>query len=77
MPVIECGCGHYKRTLAKDRPRMSLHCACKNCRQVLKWAAKWGGKTPVDLPQPMYMRSDISAVKEQDSMRVFQLRDPA
>ena len=52
MPVIECGCGHYKRTLAKDRPRMSLHCAC-NCRQVLKWAAKWGGKTLVDLPQPM------------------------
>ncbi|MEC8775546.1 MAG: hypothetical protein VXX79_11945 [Pseudomonadota bacterium] len=77
MPVIECGCGHCKLTLAEDRPRMSLYCACKDCRQALKWAAKRGGKTPVDLPKPMYMRSDISAVEGQDSMRAFQLRDPA
>ena len=40
MPVIECGCGHCKLTLAEDCPRMSLCCECKDCPA----SAEMGGK---------------------------------
>ena len=77
MSVIGCECGRCKLTLAEDRPRMSLFCACKDCRQAIKWAALRGGKAPQRMPRPVYVRSDITAVEGEDFMKAYQLRDPA
>lgn len=77
MSSISCSCGQCKLTLANNRPIMSLYCACKDCRQAIKWGELRGGKAPKKLQQPVYVRSDIISVDGENLMKPFQLRNPA
>ena len=56
---------------------MKLYCACKDCRQAIKWGALRGGKAPQNIPHLVYIRSDIISVKGDRYMKAYQLRNPA
>lgn len=43
----------------------------------IKWGAERGGKSPQQLPQLVYIRSDIISVIGDRYMKAFQLRNPA
>ncbi len=77
MPSISCSCGVSKLVLCENRPLMSLYCACKDCTQAIKWGEINGGKPPQNLPQAVYIRSDITSVVGKKYLKAFQLRDPA
>jgi hypothetical protein len=77
MSSISCLCGECKLTLSKNHPMMSLYCACKDCMQAIKYGAIKGGKAPQQLPQLVYVRSDIISVNGIKCMKAFQLRNPA
>ena len=77
MSSISCLCGECTLMLSENRPMMSLYCACKDCTQAIKWGATRGGKAPQQLPQLVYIRSDIISVNGMKWMKAFQLRNPA
>jgi len=77
MSLIQCSCGECKLTTTDDYPIMSLFCACKDCRQAIKWGELRGGKTIQKLPQLIYVRSDIISVVGEKSMKPYQLRKSA
>ncbi len=52
-------------------------CACEDCRQVLSWAEKNGGKKPKNILYSVYFRSDISNYINLENMVVTHLRDDA
>ena len=74
---ISCACGACGLTLNDPTPKMSLLCACEDCRQAAAWAATKGGNAPRDLIRAVYFRSDFSDVRGLDNMRAAQLRDGA
>jgi benzoyl-CoA reductase/2-hydroxyglutaryl-CoA dehydratase subunit BcrC/BadD/HgdB len=59
MSLIKCSCGECKLTTFDDYPMLSLFCACKDCRQAIKWGELRGGKAAQKLPKLIYVRSDI------------------
>ena len=77
MSLIECSCGECKLTTVDDYPMMSLFCACKDCRQAIKWGEMRGGKAPQKLPHLVYVRSDIISIEGERRMKSFQLRNSA
>lgn len=74
---ISCHCDACTLTLNDPVPKMSVLCACEDCRQALKWAAKLGGNAPKDILYSVYLRSDFSEIKGREHMQVTQLRDDA
>lgn len=77
MSLIQCSCGECKLTTTDDYLMMSLFCACKDCRQAIKWGELHGGKTAQKIPQLVYVRSDIISIEGEQSMKPYQLRDSA
>ena len=72
---ILCACGTCGLTLNDPIPKMSLLCACEDCRQAAAWAATKGGNAPRDVIRAVYFRSDFSDVRGLNNMRAVQLRD--
>lgn len=56
---LSCECGLCCLTLNDPVPRYSVLCACEDCRQAVRWAAKFGGKATEDLLRGVYFRSDF------------------
>ena len=77
MSLIQCSCGECKLITTDDYPMMSLFCACKDCRQAIKWGELRGGKTAQKLPQLVYIHSDIVLVEGEQFMKSYQLRNLA
>ena len=74
---ISCLCGDCSLVLTDCKPKMSLLCACEDCRQAVRWAEKHGGKPAEDILYLVYCRSDFSDVSGLANMRVTQLRKAA
>ena len=71
---LSCHCGVCSLTLNDPVPRYSVLCACQDCRQALRWAAKYGGKAPEHLIKNVYLRSDISGATGKTHFLVTKLR---
>ena len=76
-PKITCRCNACELTLSDPTPKMSVLCACEDCRQALSWAAKFGGKKPSGLVHNVYLRCDLSEIVGREHMQATQLRDDA
>ena len=72
---ISCKCGTCRLTLNDPVPRYSVLCACQDCRQALRWAAKFGGQAPSDLVRLTYLRSDFSKIDGKEHIIANKLRD--
>ena len=72
---LSCDCGVCRLTLNDPVPRYSVLCACEDCRQALRWAAKFGGETPEDLLRGVYFRSDFSEIMGKEYIIATKLRN--
>ena len=72
---LSCDCGVCRLTLNDPDPRYSVLCACEDCRQALRWAAKFGGRTPKDILNLVYFRSDFSEIQGKEYIITNKLRD--
>jgi hypothetical protein len=71
---ISCKCGTCRLTLNDPVPRYSVLCACQDCRQALRWAAKFGGQAPSDLVRLTYFRSDFLKIEGKEHIIANKLR---
>lgn len=74
---VSCNCGACALELNDVQPKMSLLCACEDCRQARHWAAKHGAATPKDIIYSVYFRSDFAAFHGVENMFACQLRADA
>ena len=72
---ISCACGACGLSLYDPSPKMSLLCACEDCRQASQWAAIRGGVKPKDILYSVYCRSDLSGVFGLKKMQAVMLRN--
>ena len=77
MSTVSCKCGICSIKLNDDDAKLSIYCACIDCRSALEWCEKHGGEKPSEIPKLIYLRSDLDSVHGSEYMRAFQLRADA
>lgn len=77
MNTVSCKCGICSIKLYDTDAKLGIYCACIDCRNALEWCEKHGGPKPSEIPQLIYLRSDIESFCGANYMGAFQLRSDA
>ena len=77
MKTVSCKCGICSIDLNDTYAKLTIYCACVDCRNALEWCEKRGGQKPSEIPQLIYLRSDIVSFCGAKYMGAFQLRRDA